>query len=107
MTTNPESDIDIPIACTLSAADARAQVLEWAELRELATSVTAIDGGVQMVFHASTATVVEDLARREAACCAFLDITTTGLEGQIALQVTTADTAALPVIAVLAGIEIA
>ena len=106
MTTNTDSRIDIPTACTLAAADAHAQALEWVDLRELAASVTAVDSGVHMTFPISMAPEVEDLAEREAACCSFLTIRTTRVDDQIALQVTTSNADALPVIFALAGVEI-
>ncbi len=106
MTPNPASKIDVPVACTLSAADAQAQALEWADLQGFATSATAVASGVRMTFPDDMAAAVEDLAGREAACCSFLTIATTSIAGQVVLEVTTDNTDALPVISALAGVEI-
>ena len=65
-----------PIACSLTEDAAQRQVDEWARLRADAIAVETVAGGVEMVFPARVAATVEDLARREAACCTFLDLTT-------------------------------
>ena len=106
MTQNTASKIDIPIACTLSATDAQAQALEWVDLRSLATSVAAVVSGVRMTFPDDMAAAVEDLAAREAACCSFLMITTTKVGDELALEVTTENADALPVISALAGVKL-
>jgi len=60
----------VPIACALTTDEARGQTLEWADLRDRATNVAALGGGVRMTFPASMVDTVEDLARREGAYCA-------------------------------------
>ncbi len=94
----------IPIACTLTADEARGQTLEWADLRALAAGIVALEGGVRMSFSASMVDAVEDLARRERACCAFLNITTSTVDDTLFLEISTDDPEALPVIHAVAGI---
>lgn len=96
-----------PIICTLSDDSAADQAQEWRDLRQRATSVEARDGGVRLVFPAEVEATVADLARREAACCAFLDLAWEGVDGEVVLDVTSDDPEALPVIALLAGIPLA
>ncbi len=106
MTPSIDSPIIVPRACTLSAADGQAQALEWVDIRGLATSVVAIDSGVRVTFPVSVSSAVEDLAKREAACCTFLTITTATGVDEITLEVITADRDALPELSALAGVEI-
>lgn len=94
----------MPIACTLTAGAAQVQVLEWAGLQARATDVSSIEGGVRMTFPASMAESVEDLARRERACCAFLNIATSTVDDKLLLEISTDDPEALPVIHAVAGI---
>ncbi len=93
----------IPIACTLTPKGAADQLDEWATLRAAATDVAPIDDGVTMRFPAELAGTVDDLAAREATCCAFLSLTTRAEGDQIVLDITSADPAAQPVIAIIAG----
>lgn len=95
-----------PIACSLTDRDAGQQALEWVDLQRRATEVAAIEGGVRMTLPASLADDIEDLARREAACCAFLTITTAIVDDVLTLEISSANPDALPVIAALAGISI-
>ncbi|MGB5757113.1 MAG: hypothetical protein WBM50_09380 [Acidimicrobiales bacterium] len=95
-----------PIVCTLTAEDAAAQVLDWIDLQNHATKVSALDRGVRMTFPASLLDAVEDLARRERGCCGFLSITT-ALDNEIlSLDISSQNPDALPVISALAGIEL-
>lgn len=105
-----ETDIDgvdthISIACTLTTKAARTQTMEWTELRDLAGSVTELDTGVRMTFSAEMRDAVDDLARRERACCAFLTLTTTVEDDVVTLEILSADPEALPLIWELAGVS--
>lgn len=93
----------IPIACSLAPDRAQDQLGEWAELRRRATSVEQLDTGVRIMAPAELAEQVRDLARREAACCAFLDIATAVRDGSVVVTITSPDPAAGPVIQLLAG----
>ncbi|MGI9015965.1 MAG: hypothetical protein ACR2HR_02480 [Euzebya sp.] len=96
---------DIPIACSLSADDAANQVLEWTDLQRHVLSTQVLPHGVVMTLPLELAEVIEDLARREAACCGFLDITTTQMPDHVRLQITSEQDQALPVIQMLSGVE--
>ncbi len=95
-----------PIACTLTNKEASKQVLEWIDLQHRATAVDPIDGGVRMTLPASLIDDVEDLARREAGCCAFLTIDTSVVGDVLTLDISSANPDALPVISALAGIPV-
>lgn len=94
----------IPVACSLSTNDAARQVLEWAELRSRARSTEPLDDGASMTFPDEFADAVDDLARREAACCAFLTINTTQRDGVVVVEITTANPDGVGVIDMIAGI---
>lgn len=94
----------IPVVCTLSTKDAAAQVLEWVDLQARASSVRRIHGGARMTFPAAMQDAVEDLGRREQACCPFLTISTRVLDNELTLDISSADPDAMPVIEAIAGL---
>lgn len=96
----------IPIACTLTSKDAARQTVEWTEVQGLALDVTPLALGARMTFPASLAAAVQDLARRERECCAFLTITTAVSDDVLTLDVSSENPDALPVIELLAGIPL-
>ncbi len=95
-----------PIACTLGPAKASEQIRGWLDLQLFATEVTALYEGVRMRFPAALFDEVEDLVRRERACCAFLAILTTLIGEELTLDISSPNPDALPVIAALAGIPL-
>ncbi|MGH1488123.1 MAG: hypothetical protein ACRBK7_01815 [Acidimicrobiales bacterium] len=110
MTANPEPHEGMaPIVCTLTEDQSERQLLEWHELRGRAAAVVAIDGGAAMTFPASIEHQIRDLAARESACCAFLniDVQANDKSDTIRLEVTSSNPEAFPVIAALAGIPAA
>lgn len=94
-----------PIACTLTAKDAAAQVLEWTDLQGQASNVVALATGARMYFSPALEAQVADLAGREATCCAFLSIRTEIVDDRLVLDVTSNNPDALPVISRLAGLS--
>jgi len=94
----------IPIACTLSVSDASRQATEWIDLQKRATSSESLPDGAALTFPEALADRVEDLASREAACCAFLTINTTRERGLVRVEVTSEDPDARPVITMLTGV---
>ena len=98
---------DEPIACSLTPALAEDQLLEWSELQGHATRVHAVANGARMWLPASLAPAIADLVRREAACCAFLEIVSETIGESVVMDVTSTRPDAIPVIALLAGVEIA
>jgi hypothetical protein len=59
-------------ACTLSDEHRRTRVAEWKALRERATAVEDLDGGVGLTLAADEPIVdVADLVARESDCCSF------------------------------------
>ena len=93
----------IPITCTLDGDRAAAQLDEWAALRNVLIDSMPVPGGVRMAFPADRADAVRDLARREAACCAFLELTVAAEDDTVSVTVTSEDPQARPVIELLAG----
>lgn len=95
--------LDTPIVCTLPVDAATEQVLEWSAIQHHALAVTAIAGGVRMTLPATMVDGVEDLARRESSCCAFLTLGTSVIDDVLTLEVTSPNPDALPVIEAMAG----
>ena len=95
----------IPIACTLDHASAVDQLDEWATLRDQAASRQVVPHGVRLTFPRSLLATVEDLARREQSCCAFLDIEVDLAGPEVVLEITAENSQAGPVIAAIAGIS--
>ena len=92
-----------PIACSLTTTDATEQLNEWEELHRHVLRTETLDGGAALIFEVALAERVEDLAAREAACCGFLSITTRRAGEELRLEVTSDDSDAAPVIALLTG----
>lgn len=105
-TNSKTASAHLPVACTLTDKDMTKQALEWVDLQGRATEVIAIEGGVRMTLPASMLADVEDLARREAQCCAFLRIDTSTVGDVLTLDIASANPDALPVISALAGIPL-
>ena len=92
-----------PIACSLPARESTDQVGEWHDLTSKTLTKHRIAQGYEITFSANEAALVEDLARRESACCGFLNIATERFEGGIRLFMTSDNPEALPVIDLLVG----
>lgn len=81
----------IPIACTLTAADAKSRGDEWREF--LATSATASERlsghqlRVRLTLEPGVLDAAVDLARREKTCCAFFDFSIDVAADQLWLRV--------------------
>ncbi len=95
-----------PIACSLTPTLAEDQLLEWSELQGRATRIHAVVNGARMWLPVSLAPAIADLVRREAACCSFLEIGTETVGDSVVIDVTSTRPEAIPVIALLAGVEI-
>lgn len=95
-----------PVACTLTQSAAADQTLEWADLRLLAQSVQPIAAGVRMVFPIDLLSRIEELVRREAACCAFLDIRAAQDGGVLVVDLASENVDARAVISLLAGFPV-
>ena len=93
----------VELACSLPTRQASQQLGEWSVLQGKAVAVTAVTDGVRMTFPADIADEVEDLARREEACCSFLSIAVHRGTGTVVLEVTSPVPEALPLISMLAG----
>lgn len=92
-----------PVACSLPLTDAASQAGEWIELHRRAVRSEEIPNGFAVTYPRDMAETVQDLAEREARCCAWLDISTTMVTDGIRLELASDHPDAGPVIALLAG----
>lgn len=92
-----------PIACSLPARESRNQIGEWQALFDHQKTIERVDGGYAVTYHADVTPVVQDLARRESACCGFLEIVTTPTEDGVRMVMTSENPDAIPVIELLIG----
>ncbi len=96
----------LEVACDLGAAAAADRIDEWRRLRsDEGLCVENIVGGVRVWLRPEAADVAEDLARREAECCGFLDIALVSVGHRLRLDITPPTPDAAAVIGMLAGIE--
>jgi hypothetical protein len=93
-----------PVVCTLTTKDAANQIDQWSELRNHATRIEPLPTGARMYFPAAMRPLIDDLVRREAACCSFVDFLTAGSGDEVMLEVTSPDPDALAVISLLTGL---
>ena len=91
-----------PIACTLDAAGARAQLDEWTALRPLCRRTDVTAAGATLWFDPEADDAVRTVAAKEAACCGFLRLEVRGDAGLVRLDITSDRPEALPVIDLLA-----
>jgi hypothetical protein len=90
------------LACTLGSEDARAQLDEWANLRQLWRKTDAKPNGMRLWFDSNAAVALRAVAAREAACCGFLALEVSGDGALVRLEITSDHADAPPVIALLA-----
>jgi hypothetical protein len=90
------------LACTLGPEDARAQLGEWANLRQLWRRSDARPNGMRLWFDSTAAVPLTAVAAKEAACCGVLSLEVAGDRDLVRLEITSDDADAPPVIALLA-----
>ena len=98
----------VPIACTLTVEGAATQLDEWADLgRRALLRSEPTTTGARVWFDAAYRAQVDDLARRESTCCAFLTIDVEDADDEtVSLSIGSQDPDARPVIdALLASIS--
>ena len=94
----------LDVACELDAAEAGARATEWRRLRdEAGLGAEPIPGGARIWLRPEAWEAAADLARRETACCGFLDLDLTAEADRLRLDVTSLAPEAPAVIACLAG----
>ncbi|HWE69957.1 MAG TPA: hypothetical protein VG205_06325 [Acidimicrobiales bacterium] len=94
----------LDVACELEAADAGTRAEEWRRLREEAgLGSDPIAGGTRLWLRPDARSAAEDLARREAGCCGFLDLAIARDGDRLRLDITSLAPDAAPVIAVITG----
>jgi hypothetical protein len=64
----------VPVACTLTAAGAARQLDRWAALRPLCVRAERAPGHAVLWFDQSAERQLRAVARQEAACCQFLEL---------------------------------
>ena len=96
----------LDVACELEAADLGARADEWRWLREHAgRGAERIPGGARLRLQPEAWEAVNDLARREAACCGFLDFELSTAGDGPRLDITSPTIDGQAVIACLVGLE--
>jgi hypothetical protein len=93
-----------PIACSLPLRDAARQAGEWTDLHDRIVRLDYADGKYVVEYPIGMADEVEDLAEREASCCAWLSIATSRQPETIRLELQSENPDARPVIEALMGI---
>ena len=94
------------VACDLAAAELGARADEWRELRDSAgLGATRIDGGARVWLRLDAAATAEDLVRREAGCCGFLDIDVGPDGDRLRLDITSPAPSGAEVAAAIAGLD--
>jgi hypothetical protein len=85
-----QRNFEIPIACSLSATDARTRIADWKHLLDrAAVTRTPVEGGTRVAL-APLDGVREELGRLLAAereCCPFLDFELEDSEGVLAVTI--------------------
>lgn len=95
----------LDVACELDGAGMKDRAAEWERLRaDHCLRAEPIPGGARLWLRREAGPVAEDLARREADCCGFLDVDLTSHGRRLRLELTSPAQEAGPVIAHLAGI---
>lgn len=78
--------------------------MEWTDLHREAVARERTARGVAVTYRSGVADEVEDLVRRESACCAWLSLTTSRDDRGIRVLIESDNPDALPVIEHLAGV---
>lgn len=89
------------LICELDGSAAASRVGEWADIKDQALGTERIPGGVRILLPAQSAELARDLARREAQCCGFLDISVTTDDNQVRMDITSAVPTDVPLISFL------
>jgi hypothetical protein len=100
-----ESTESSPICCSLTAEGARAQLSEWARLGAALRAAEPTGDGTILWFEPQVEAELRDLARREGACCSFLDLTVGADGGGLRLEVSSAASARPVIDALVATIQ--
>lgn len=96
----------LDVACSLDRAEAGSRVAEWKELlKDAGHRSELIPGGVRLWLFPRAATRAADLARREAACCGFLDFSLRSENDLLRLDVTSPVPEAAPTILWVTGLD--
>ena len=94
------------VACELDHSEAGRRLAEWEQLRvEHGLGAEAIARGARLWLRGEARRAAENLARREAACCGFLDLELAKVGDRLQLDITSPAPEAAPVIGCLAGLE--
>lgn len=93
-----------PIACSLPLREAASQAAEWTDLHDHVIGTERLPNGIAVTYDVEMARAVEDLVAREAACCAWLTLSTSMCREGIRVEMASDNPEAQPVIEALAGV---
>ncbi len=91
----------VPVACALSTPDAARQIDSWAALRPLCVRAERALGHAVLWFDQSAERQLRAVARQEAACCQFLELSVRRHGDLIRLVISARSAGAGPVIELL------
>lgn len=83
----------LDVICELSSSGTAVRTDEWVDLRAHVLRADRVPGGIRLWLPAELVETVRDLARRESACCGFLDLEVALETDVVRLDVTTAASA--------------
>jgi hypothetical protein len=92
------------LICELDGPAKHSQAGEWADVKEQALKVEKITGGVRVSLPPQSADLARDLARREAQCCGFLDISVVTDDNIVKIDITSAVPVEVPLIGFLGNL---
>ena len=96
----------LDVVCDLNAVGQGARAAEWRRLLDSAgLGVTRVDGGARLWLRPDAAAAAEDLIRREASCCGFLDFELTTDGDRLRLDITSVASYGDEIAAAFAGLR--
>ena len=97
---------DLVMACELDGAEAGDRAQEWQRLlADYGLGTEPAVGGLRLWVAAAGLAAVEDLVRREAQCCRFLDLEVSAQGDRVRVDITSPVAGADRVVASMMGLE--
>lgn len=93
------------LICELDGPAKTCRTGEWTDVKKQALGIERIPGGVRLFLPSRSADLARDLARREAECCGFLDISVIIDHNQVMMDITSAASTDVPLINFLGSLR--